>query len=85
LWREAAVVFCEKSAEQVSPENVFPILVRFLAMSAPAAPSKRLLPQVEFYFSDRNLSKDDFFREEIGKEDGCGCVCLSVDEWCVGL
>ena len=37
-------------------------------MAAPSA--KRLLSQVEFYFSDRNLAKDDFFREEIGKEDG---------------
>lgn len=43
-------------------------------MSSAAAP-KRILAQVEFYLSDRNLAQDDFFREEIGKDDGyAGCA-----------
>jgi hypothetical protein len=38
-------------------------------MSSAATP-KRILAQVEFYLSDRNLAQDEFFREEIGKDGG---------------
>lgn len=38
---------------------------------ATAPPSAgRILSQVEFYMSDRNLLRDNFFREELAKDDG---------------
>ena len=36
-----------------------------------AALQKKIIRQVEFYFGDRNLRRDEFLREQIKKGDGC--------------
>ena len=36
-----------------------------------SALQKKIIRQVEFYFGDRNLRRDEFLREQIKKGDGC--------------
>ena len=40
-------------------------------LSMDPALQKKIIRQVEFYFGDRNLRRDEFLREQIKKGDGC--------------